>query len=163
MTDETELESFLAALPPGTAEELRAAAERIDALEAGVGPPGWIERHLRPLILAALALFALGLALVLLGATGRGGPALLFLAVLLLAAFPALAFAYLWSVRRRSAIDREKIALNERHFLPRGAVYYGPRAGRRMVLRVAPREDTPTLRERTERLHAEVTRRRWWW
>ncbi len=86
------------------------------------------------------------------------------LVVPLLAAFPALVLAYLWSVRGRTRLDREKMDLNERHFLPRGGAYFGASDGSRRVMRVEPRrEEPPTLKEKTERLHAEATRRRWWW
>ena len=158
------LEAFLAELPPGEAAEARAAAARIDALERRIGPPGWLERHRAGLGLGALALFTAGLALFIARAVGVGGmpgPALL---VPMLAAFPALALGYLWSVRGRSRLDREKMVLNETHFLPHGGVYFGARDGGARVLRVEPpAAEAPNLRERAERLHAEVTHRRWWW
>ena len=158
------LETFLAELPEEEKAEAREAAERIDELERDIGPPGWIERHLVGLGLAALALFAAGLALFFARAGGIGWAPGAAVLVPLLAAFPLLALAYLWSVRARSRLDRQKMALNEAHFLPHGGVYFGSRAGRGQVMRVEPpSEDEPTLRERAERLHAEATRRRWWW
>ena len=160
---EMPLDDFLAGFAAEEAATLRRAAERIDAIEREIGPPGWIERHLGRLMLGAFGLFMLGVILLFRLAVSGGGFLWLTAVVLLLAAFPALSFAYLWSVRRRTAADHEKMALNERHFLPRGAVYFGPRDGQRVVLRVSIGKDAPTLKERTERLHAEATRRRWWW
>ena len=54
------LEAFLAGLADEDAAQARVAAARIDALEREIGPPGWIERNLMRLALAALALFVLG-------------------------------------------------------------------------------------------------------
>ena len=158
------LEAFLAELPEPEAEEARVAARQIDALEREIGAPGWLERHLVGLGLGTLLLFTAGVVLLVLRATGLVGFAGLELVVPLLAAFPALVLAYLWSVRGRTRLDREKMELNDRHFLPHGGAYFGARDGHRRVMRVEPpREDAPTLKEKAERLHAEATRRRWWW
>lgn len=160
------LEAFLADLPADEAGAARVAAARIDALEREIGPPGWLERHLVGLGLGALALFAAGVLLLLGRATGLGGLPGAAVLVPTLGAFPALVLAYVWSVRGRTRRDREKMALNERHFLPRGGLYFGARAGAggaARVLRVERPRSEPTLREKTERLHAEATRRRWWW
>lgn len=157
------LEAFLAELPEPEAEAARTAAREIEALEHAVGGPGWIERNLMSLGLGSLILFTAGIVLLILRAGGLVHPGL-GLVILLLAAFPALVLGYLWSVRGRTRLDREKMDLNERHFLPHGGAYFGAPDGHRRVMRVAPRrEDAPTLKDRTERLHAEVTRRRWWW
>lgn len=162
------LETFLAELPAEEAAEARAAAARIDALERAIGPPGWLERHLVRLAVAALALFLAGVALLLARAYGLQflpGAAL----VPLLGAFPALVLGYLWSVRGRSRLDHEKMALNDAHFLPHGGVYFGAQGGdfggAARVMRVErPRaKAAPNLRERTHALHAEATKRRWWW
>lgn len=158
------LEAFLAELPPADAEEARLAARRIDALEREIGGPGWLERNLVGFGLGALLLFSAGVVLLVLRAGGLVAFAGIGVVMLLLAAFPALVLAYLWSVRGRTRLDREKMDLNERHFLPRGGAYFGARDGSRRVMRVEPRrEEPPTLKEKTERLHAEATRRRWWW
>jgi hypothetical protein len=156
------LEAFLAALPAPEAAEARAAAARIDALERAVGPPGWLERHLLPLGLGALLLFTLGVLLLAGLLAGIGGIGLG--AVLpLIAAFPLLVFAYLWSVRGRTRLDREKMALNERYFLPHGGIYFGERSGGGQVMPVERAPAEPTLRDRAHALYAEATRRRWWW
>ena len=163
--DSVDLETFILELPSGERDEVRAAAERIDDLEREVGQPGWLEENFFKLTIAALILFALGIAGLigalagLRGAIGLGG------VVLLLAAFPTLVFAYLWSVRGRTRIDDAKMRLNERHFLPHGGVYFGGRSGKREVMRVEPPgEDKPDLRERTRRLYAAATTtRRWRW
>lgn len=158
------LEAFLAVLPPDEAAQARASAARIDALERQIGPPGWLEQHLMGLGLGALVLFTLGVLLLagravgLVGAIGSGA------VVPMLAAFPALVLAYVWSVRGRTRLDREKMDLNERHFMPHGGIYFGARGGTRTVMRVERSEKPePTLRDRAHALHAEATRRRWWW
>ena len=74
----------------------------------------------------------------------------------LVAAFPALMMAYLWSVRGRTAADHEKMALNEKHFLPHQGVYFGGGA----VVRVNWTKRELNLREQVEARHAEVTKRR---
>lgn len=170
------LERFLAELPAEDAAEARAAAARIDALEREIGPPGWLERRVIRLGLAALALFAAGVALLLARAYGlQGLPGAVL--VPLLGAFPALVLAYMWSVRGRSRLDHEKMALNESHFLPHGGVYFGGQggdfggdqgndlggAGRVMRVERPRAKASPNLRERTHALHAEATKRRWWW
>lgn len=157
------LEAFLAVLPADEAAEVRAAARRIDALERKTGPPGWFERHLAGLGLAALLLFTLGVLLLAGLAAGVLAGFGVLLVPPLLGAFPALMLCYVWSVRGRTRIDREKMALNERHFLPRGGVYFGERDGRHLVTCVKPRQNCePTLRDRAHALHAEATRR-WRW
>lgn len=161
------LEAFLTELPDEAAAEARAAAARIDALERQVGPPGWLERHLFRLAGGALVAFAIGLGLLLGRAAGHAGLPGAGVIVPLLGAPPGLALAYLWSVRGRARLDRAKMDLNEAHFLPHGGLYFGGEGGEDggdRVLRVAPpKPERPNLRERTERLHAEATRRRWWW
>lgn len=158
------LETFLAELTEEKAADARAAARRIDMLERQVGPPGWLERNLISLALIALAFFVVG-AGALIGAfawlrsvIGIGGISLL------VAAFPVLMFVYLVTVRGRTAVDNEKMRLNDRYFLPNGAVYFRD-AGMRgpgFVLRVEPRtKGEPTLRERTEAHYAAATKRRW--
>ena len=158
------LDGFLATLPEAEAAEARAAAARIDALERQVGPPGWLERNLVWLGLGSLALFALGV-LTLFGLmAGLRGALGLAAVVALVAAFPALVLAYVWSVRGRTRLDREKMALNERHFLRHGGLYYGGRGGERRVLRIEPpRADEPNLREKVDALYGEATKRRFWW
>lgn len=158
------LEAFLARLPEDAAAEARAAARKIDALEREIGPPRWLERNLVGFGLGALLLFTLGILLLAGRAAGLLRFVELFVVVPLLAVFPALVLAYLWSVRGRTRLDHEKMGLNERYFLPHGGVYFGTRDGTRKVIRVEPRaEDAPTLREKAEKLHAEATKRRWWW
>ena len=158
-----DLETFLAGLPAEDAAELRVAAAEIEALEREVGPPGWIERNLVTLTLTSLVLFALGLAGLigvlagLTGVIGLGG------IVLLVAAFPVLMLAYLWSVRGRTRVDKAKMTLNDRHFLPHGGVYFGARGNGKVVRVAPPQSGEPNLRQRTEALHATATRRRWWW
>ncbi len=158
------LEAFLAELPEDDAAEARAAAARIDALEREVGPPGWLERHLVPLGLGALVLFTIGVLTLLGHMAGLRSFLGLAAVVPLVAAFPLLVLAYVWSVRGRTRLDRQKMELNERHFLPHGGLYFGARNGEGKVMRVEVRpEAEPNLRERTEALYGEVTKRRFWW
>ena len=158
------LETFLAELPEEDAAAARRAAERIDTLERQVGPPGWLERNLISLALIALAFFVVG-AGALIGAfpwlrsvIGIGGISVL------VAGFPVLMFVYLMTVRGRTAVDREKMRLNDLHFLPHGGIYFRD-AGMRgpgFVLRIEPlKKGEPTLRERAEAQYAEATKRRW--
>lgn len=158
----TDLETFLAALPDEDAAEARVAAERIDALERQIGPPGWIERNLMWLAAAALVLFGLGVGgLVGVFASGRetiglGG------VTLMVSAFPALMLAYLLSVRRQTRLDHEKMALNERFFLPHGGLYFGDAAGAGKVVRVdLPKGTEPNLRERIEAQYHAAAKRKW--
>lgn len=163
------LDAFLAELSADEAAQARAAAARIDALEREIEPPGWLERRIIGLGLGALALFAAGVALLLARAAGVVGWPGTAALVPMLGAFPALVLVYVWSVRGRTRRDREKMALNERHFLPNGGLYFGGHDGlcdrtpRVMRVEPPPERAEPTLREKTERLHAEATRRRWWW
>ncbi len=161
--DPVSLESFLAELPEASATELRAVAATIDALERSVAPPNWIERNLATLVIAGLALFALGIASFAALIAGSGGLFGLGGVVLMVAAFPALVLCYAWSVRGRTALDREKMALNARHFLPHGAIYFGAHGGQGKVVRLPAAVDAPNLRQRTEALYRRATPRRWWW
>jgi hypothetical protein len=158
----TDLETFLAALPAQEAAEARVAAAGIDALERRTGPPGWIERNLIGLVLVALVLFGLGVA----GLTGvfTWGRDTLGLGgvTLMVSAFPALMLAYLLSVRGQTRLDHEKMALNERHFLPHGGLYFGASSGPGKIMRVdRPQRAEPNLRERIEAQHDAATKRKW--
>jgi hypothetical protein len=155
------LEEFLAGLAEEDAAAARVAAARIDALECEVGPPGWIERNLVWLALAALALFVLGVG-GLIGVLGwvramfgLGG------VTLMVAAFPALMLAYLWAVRGRTRADHEKMELNKIHFLPHGGLYFGAANGGGKVVRVHLQPVDMNLREQVEARHAAAMRRRW--
>jgi|GEM_PF-2671958 len=160
-----DLATFLAGLPEADRAELRAAAARIAALEREIGLPGWIERHVIALGIATLVLFVIGLAGLLGVFAGLRGIIGLSGVVVLVAAFPLLVAAYLWSVRGQTRLDREKMALNEIHFLPHGGVYFGAGAeGAGKVLLVEPPQPgEPNLRERTMAAYEQATKRRWWW
>ena len=70
--------------------------------------------------------------------------------------------AYLLSVRGRTGIDHEKMALNEEHFLPHGGLYFGTINGDGGVLLVQPpKKDEMNLRERTLAQHKAATKRQW--
>lgn len=158
-----DLATFLSGLPEADRSELAAVAARIEALEREVGAPGWIERHLIMLGLAALVLFALGLAAIAGVVAGLGETIGLGGAVLMLAAFPALVLAYLLAARGRTRVDDAKQVLNERHFVPRGGVYFGATGGAGKVLLVDPSGPKEmNLRERTQAQYEAATKRRWW-
>ena len=161
MSETLTLEAFLAGLAEEDAARARVAAARIDALEREVGPPGWIERNLMRLALAALVLFLLGVGglIGVLGwvraVFGLGG------VTLMVAAFPALMLAYLWSVRRRTGADYDKMELNEKHFLPHGGYYFGASAGVGTVVRAQPKSGEKNLREQVQARYEAATKRRW--
>ena len=162
MAESLDLEAFLAGLPDEDADHARATAARIDALERAIGPPGWIERNLIPLAALALVLFVIG-AGGLFGVFGWGRAVFGLAGVaLMVGAFPALMLAYLLSVRRRTGADHEKMALNEKHFLPHGGLYFGAAGGDGKVVPVDPPEKPEmTLRERTLAQHKAATKRQW--
>ncbi|HUS53260.1 MAG TPA: hypothetical protein VMY41_04545 [Thermohalobaculum sp.] len=160
--ESTDLETFLASLPDAEAAEARVAAARIDALENLVGPPNWIERNLVLLAVVTLGLFVTGVTgLIGVFAWGRetlglGG------VTLMVSAFPTLVFAYLFSVRGQTRFDHAKMALNERHFLPHGGLYFGTPSGSGKVVRVdPPKTGEPTLREQIEAQHHAASTRKW--
>lgn len=162
--EQVALSVFLAGLDATVADEARAAAGRIDALERQVGPPGWLERNLISLAMIALALFLAGTgALIgvlpwLRSTVGLSG------VTLLVAVFPGLMMVYLASVKGRTAIDHEKMALNDEFFLPHGGVYFSAaREGDEgQVVRVDPPEKAePTLRDRAQAHYDAATKRRW--
>jgi hypothetical protein len=161
VSETLELEDFLSGLGPEDAAQARVAAARIDALEREVGPPGWIERNLMRLALAALALFVLGVGglIGVLGwvraVFGLGG------VTLMVAVFPALMLTYLWSVRERSGADYEKMELNEKHFLPHGGYYFGASAGLGKVVRAQPKSGEKNLREQVQARYDAATKRHW--
>ena len=155
------LEAFLAGLEPEDAARARVAAARIDALEREIGPPGWIERNLMRLALAALVLFVLGVG-GLIGVLGwvramfgLGG------VTLMVAAFPALMLAYLWSVRGRTRADHEKMTLNEGHFLPHGGIYFGAANEGGKVVRIDWKPGEKNLREQVQARYDAATKTRW--
>ena len=156
------LEAFLAGLPDEAAGHARVAAARIDALEREVAPPGWIERNMLLLAVSALVLFVIG-AGGLLGIFGWGRAVFgLGGVTLMVAAFPALMLAYLLTVRGRTAADHEKMALNEKYFLPHGGLYFGAAVGDGTVVRVEPQKKVEMdLRERTQAEHKAATKRHW--
>jgi hypothetical protein len=161
MAENLDLEEFLAGLAAEDAAAARVAAARIDALELEIGPPGWIERNLMRLALAALALFVFGVGglIGVLGwvraVFGLGG------VTLMVAGFPALMLAYLWSVRGRTSADHEKMALNERHFLPHGGLYFGAADGLGKVVRVDWKPGEKNLREQVQARYDAATKRHW--
>ncbi len=162
--EQVPLDTFLTELDTTAAEEARAAAEQIDALERQVGAPGWLERNLISLALVAMALFLagagalIGLLPWLRSMSGLGG------VTLLVAVFPGLTLSYLISVKGRTAIDHEKMALNEKYFLPHGGIYFSAaRDGETgNVVRIdAPEINEPTLRDRVQAQYDSATKRRW--
>jgi len=155
------LEAFLAGLPDEDAAAARVAAARIDALERGDGPPGWIERNLAALAVVALVLFVIGVG-GLFGVFGWGRAIFgLGGVTLMVAAFPALMLAYLLSVRGRTGGDYEKMDLNEKHFLPHGGYYFGAADGLGTVARAHPKSGEKNLREQVEARYDAALKRKW--
>ena len=161
MSETLNLEAFLSRLTAEDAAQARVAAARIDALERAIGPPGWIERNMAPLAVAALVLFAIG-AGGLFGIFGWGR-AIFGLAgvTLMVAAFPALMLAYLLSVRGRSRADYDKMKLNEKHFLPHSGLYFGAPDGSGKVMRVEREPREMNLREQVQARYDAATKRQW--
>ncbi|MHA1530302.1 MAG: hypothetical protein ACTSVG_14875 [Alphaproteobacteria bacterium] len=161
MSEAPTLAAFLAGLGSDDAARARVAAERIDALERAIGPPGWIERNLLRLALAALVLFAIG-AGGLFGIFGWGRAVFgLGGVTLMVAAFPALMLAYLLSVRGRTRADHEKMVLNEDHFLPHGGLYLGAAEGSGKVVRVDRKLGEKNLREQVQARYDAAIKRKW--
>lgn len=162
-TQKTEsLEAFLAGLPAEDAAAARAAAARIDALERQIGPPGWIERNLMVLGSGAAVLFALGMAGFFLGIQGVVG---LGTVVLLISGLPVLVLAYLLSVRGQTRLDDAKMALNEKHFLGHGGIYFGAPAGKaagKVLLVKRPTAEEPDLRSKIQAQYDAAAKRRLW-
>ncbi len=161
MSETLNLEEFLAGLAEEERAQARAAAARIDALEREIVPPGWIERNLMRLALAALVLFALGVG-GLIGVLGwvramfgLGG------VTLMVAGFPALMLAYVWAVRGRTRADYEKMTLNEKHFLPHGGIYFGAANEGGKVVRIDWKPGEKNLREQVQARYDAATKRRW--
>lgn len=154
------LAAFLARLPDEDAAAARAAAAQIDAFERQIGPPGWIERNLLVLGTGAALLFVLGLVGFFLGLQGLVS---LGTVVLPLSAMPVLVLAYLLSVRGRTRLDDAKMALNEKHFLGHGGIYFGAPAGEGKVLRVKrPTAGEPDLRSKIQAQYDAAAKRRLW-
>jgi cbb3-type cytochrome oxidase subunit 3 len=125
--DRIALDRFLATLPPEAAAELRAEAERIDALERQVMPVRGIERRLKVPFYVSAAMFVIGLVVFL--ASGRDLETVRALIgeiglCLLLGALPALAIYYAYRVRWRTRADRAAFEANRDHFMPHGVIYF---------------------------------------
>ena len=150
MSDRVTLAEFLADLDKASAAEARAAAARIDELaKTGAAIEG-IERRFWPFAGLAGAAFVAGIVfLVSPGMVPR------WLTVLCLAALPIVVAVYARRVLARTRADRAAEALNIRHFLPNGGIYFA--AGKRPagVVRVPPQTDA--------RKPVGVTCKDMWW
>jgi len=156
------LDTFLARVPEDDAAAARAAAAQIDALERQIGPPGWIERNLMPLGSIAGGLFVLGLTGFFLGMQGVVG---LGTVVLLISAMPILVLAYLLSIRGQTRLDDAKMALNEKHFLGHGGIYFGAAGGNgagKVLLVKRPTAEEPDLRSKIQAQYDAAAKRRLW-
>jgi hypothetical protein len=162
------LEAFLAGLPDDDAAAAQVAAAQIDALERQIGPPGWIERNLLVLGAVSSVLFVLGIAGFFLGLQGLVG---LGTVVALISVLPAMVLAYLLSVRGQTRLDDAKMALNEKHFLPHGGIYFGVSAsiadgdgdgGGKVLLVKRPTAEEPDLRSKIQAQYDAAAKRRLW-
>jgi hypothetical protein len=121
------LATFLATLPTDVAAQLKAQAERIDALERQVVGVRGIENQLKVPFFVSVAMFAVGL--VAFFASGRDLTLVRTLIgevglCLLLGALPVLAIYYTFKVRHRTRADQAAFEANRNHFMPHGAIYF---------------------------------------
>src|SRR5690606_21715923 len=140
--ERVDLDTFLAGLDEGTAAEARVAAAEIDRLARVGDAIQGIERRFVPWAAAGAVLFALGLWLLFQPAYGAGW----WIAVML-AALPGVAVAYAFRVAPRTRADNRAEALNRRHFLPNGGLYFPPGEREAAVVRVdwTPPEPEPPI------------------
>jgi hypothetical protein len=141
--ERVDLETFLAGLDEGAAAEARVAAAEIDRLaRVGDGMEG-IERRYAPWAAIGAALFTAGLWLLFDPRITAGWLPL----ALMLSLLPAVALLYTRAVAPRTRADRAAEALNRRHFLPHGGLYFPPGDRPAAVVRVdwAPPEPEPPI------------------
>lgn len=125
------LSGFLAGLDDASAAEARAAAARIDELARTGNAMDGIERRFLPFVIAAGLAFLAGIVMLLLpGLAPRP------ITVVCLAVLPLLAGIYALRVIARTRADQAASALNARHFLPHGGIYFAAGRSPACVVRV---------------------------
>ncbi|MEL6374794.1 MAG: hypothetical protein AAFR04_12595 [Pseudomonadota bacterium] len=150
--ERVDLATFLAPLDETQAAQMRAAAARIDELEAQTRAFEGIERRYVPAFAVGLALFVLALGVLLAPAPVLSvvegswrGLALSFM----LGVLPATGAVFAWNVRHRTSADNEKFELNKTHFVPRGGLYFAAHnAQDACVVRIA----VPPIKDEAARL-----------
>lgn len=138
------LPTFLGRLGDEDAAAARVAAAEIDRLARVGDAMDGIERRFLPWFLAASVAFAAGLWLFF-----QPGLVNRWLVVGCLASLPGVAGLYVWRVHPRTRADRAAEALNRRHFLPHGGLYFPPGERPACVVLVdwTPPAPEPTLAE----------------
>lgn len=126
------LEAFLAGLGEADAAEARVAAAEIDRLARTGDAMHGVERRYAPWAAGAAVLFAIGLWLLVDPRVMIGRLPL----AALLSALPAVAILYARAVAPRTRADKAAEALNRRHFLPHGGLYFPPGEREAAVVRV---------------------------
>ena len=148
------LPEFLSRVDDTDAAELRAAAARIDDLARVGNAIEGIERRYLPWAVASGVAFVVGLWFFLNPGTAR--PAVM---IGCLAALPLVAAHYGWRVMGRTRADQQAYALNVRHFLPLGGLYFPAGNGREAcVMKVEAKTVDPGSLQ-----GSKVTRRDMWW
>ena len=144
---------------------LQEAAARIDQLAYKSSALDGIESKYAPWAIASAVLFLIGLVRFLWPTLLDGLPFMSsFWAVLFcLAALPAVAAHYAWTVKPRTIADTEIETLNREHFLPLGGLYFPVGKGPACVVTVAqaaPKDErTQALEERQG--HKDRARKGW--
>lgn len=121
------LDDFVARLGTEDGAHARAAAEAIDELETRAHPVRGIERRLLPYFGVAVVAFIIGLILFFSGKDSFFGvlKEMDNLGItLLLSGLPALVCYYAFRVRWRTRADARSFALNQKHFIPHGGIYF---------------------------------------
>jgi hypothetical protein len=80
-----------------------------------------------------------------------------------------MVLAYLLSVRGQTRLDDAKMALNEKHFLPHGGIYFGVSesnadgdGGGKVLLVKRPTAEEPDLRSKIQAQYDAAAKRRLW-
>ncbi len=130
--ERVDLDTFLADIDEVPAAEARVAAAEIDRLARVGDAMQGIERRFAPWAAVGAGLFIVGLWLLFHPGFHTGWWIAVMLAVL-----PGVAIAYAIRVAPRTRADNRAEALNRRHFLPHGGLYFPPGARAAAVVRVA--------------------------
>lgn len=138
---DTHLNTLKAALPGLTQADptrLRQITAEIDRLAASVQHLDDADRRYVPWALAGAGLFAIGLGLIFAPSLLQIWPFnhLTWTIPLCLAVLPVVAVHFALRVMPRSRVDTEIDALNRKHFLPHGGLYFPPGPGPGCVMLV---------------------------
>lgn len=137
---------------------LRKIARQIDGLAEQAERFGGIEQRFIRLAMGAAVLFGIGLILLIFPRTFDGTPFLSSIWTIIgcMLAFPAVAVFYAYKVLPRSRLDAEIEALNQRHFVPLGGVYFAAGIAPAGVIRVTytpPEDDASEVKDPRKEKH----------